>query len=426
MDRLPPHAVTGAAMDQVVPKRRSKLYVRAGVTLALLAAFGAGAWHFMPHGLQVDSADVRVAPAANGIFRDDIVVRATAQPLNSIMLDSVESGRVEEVLVQDGQAVEKGQLLFRLSNPQRNLALLERQAEHAQQISNLATLRVAQEAGRSEHRRRFSDLQFAVQQAEKQHARNSRLAQQGFISAVALEESSDKLAQQRRSLEDERRSLETEEQVRQRGLRQMETAIDGLQSGLQLVSATVDALAVRAPSAGMLTDFRLQVGQTVQPNQNIGRIDDPKRFKLSVQIDEFYLSRVTRGLAGSVTQDGKGYPLKVSAVFPQIREGRFTAEMVFTGEQPAVISPGQSLDAQLTLGQSAQALLLPTGAFVNDTGGTWAFVVDKSSGRAEKRAVRLGRRNNSQVEVLSGLAAGEQVIISSYGPFGKAEQLQLH
>ncbi|RZA32651.1 MAG: efflux RND transporter periplasmic adaptor subunit [Lysobacteraceae bacterium] len=413
-------------MDAVVPRRRSKLIVRAGATVALLGAFAAGAWHFMPHGLQVASADVRVASAANGIFRDDIVVRATAQPLNSIMLDSVESGRVEEVLVQDGQPVAKGQLLFRLSNPQRNLALLERQAEHAQQISNLANLRVAQETSRSEHRRRLSDAEFAVQQAEKQHARNSRLSQQGFISAVELEESADRLAQQRRTLENEQRRFDSEENVRKQGLQQMETAIDGFQSGLQLVSATVDALNVRAPAAGMLTDFRLQVGQTVQPNQNIGRIDDPQRFKMSVQVDEFYLSRVTRGLAGSVTQDGKAYALQVSSVFPQIRDGRFTAEMVFLGAQPAVISPGQSLDAQLTLGQSAQALLLPLGAFVNDTGGAWVFVVDKASGRAEKRPVRLGRRNNSHIEVLSGLAAGEQVIISSYGPFGKAEQVQLN
>ena len=426
MDRLPPQAVTGAAMDAVVPRRRAKLHVRAGATAALLAAFGAAAWHFMPHGLQVDAADVRVAGAAAGIFRDDIVVRASAQPLNSIMLDSVESGRVEEVLVEDGQTVDKGQLLFRLSNPLRNLALLERQAEQAQQISNLANLRVAQETSRSEHRRRLSDLEFALQQAEKQHARNGRLAQQGFVSAVALEESGDRLAQQRRTLDNERRRFETEEGVRQRGLQQMETAIGGFASGLQLVSATVDALAVRAPSAGMLTDFRLQVGQTVQPNQNIGRIDDPKRFKLSVQIDEFYLSRVTRGLAGAITQEGKRYPLKVSAVFPQIREGRFSAEMVFTDGQPAVISPGQSMDAHLTLGEPSRALLLPTGAFVNDTGGAWVFVVDKASGRAEKRAVRLGRRNHSQVEVLSGLAAGEQVVISSYGPFGKAEHLQIN
>lgn len=425
MDRLPPQAVTGAAMDEVVAKPRSRLYVRAGATLALLAAFGAGAWHVMPHGLQVDGADVRVAQVATGVFRDDIVVRATAQPLNSIVLDSVESGRVEEVLVRDGDSVAKGQLLFRLSNPMRNLALLERQAEHAQQISNLANLRVAQEAGRSEHRRRLADLEFALLQAVKQHSRNTRLAQQGFISAVALEESADRLAQQRRTLDNERRSIETEESVRQRGLQQMETAIDGFQSGLQLVGATVDALNVRAPSDGVLTDFRLQVGQTVRPDQNIGRIDDPKHFKLSVQIDEFYLSRVSRGLQGSVTQDGKRYPLKVSTVFPQIREGRFTAEMVFTGGQPAVISPGQSLDAQLTLGQPAQALLLPVGPFVNDTGGAWAFVVD-GSGRAEKRAVRLGRRNNSHVEVLSGLSAGERVLVSSYTPFGKAEQLQIN
>jgi len=137
------------------------------------------------------------------------------------------------------------------------------------------------------------------------------------------------------------------------------------------------------------------------------------------------LSRVTRGLLGSVTQEGKRYPLKVSAVFPQIREGRFTAEMVFTGGQPPVLSPGQSLDAQLTLGQPAQALLLPTGAFVNDSGGAWAFVLERDGVHAARRSVRLGRRNNSHVEVLSGLAAGEQVIISSYAPFGKAEQLQL-
>ncbi len=413
-------------MDMVVTRPKRRLYLRIGAALLLLAAFGAGAWRLMPHGLQVDAADVRLARVERGVFRDDIVVRASAQPLNSIMLDSVESGRVEEVLVEDGQPVAKGQLLFRLSNPMRNLALLERQAEHAQQISNLANLRVAQEAGRSEHRRRLADLEFTLLQAVKQHSRNQKLAQQGFISAVALDESSDKLAQQRRVLDNERRSIETEEGVRQRGLQQMETAIDGFQSGLHLVSATVDALNVRAPAAGVLTDFRLQVGQTVRPDQNVGRIDDPKRFKMSVQIDEFYLSRVTRGLQGGVTQEGKRHPLRVSAVFPQIREGRFTAEMVFTDGQPAVLSPGQSLDAQLTLGQPARALLLPIGPFMNDSGGAWVFVLEKNGHDVRKRTVRLGRRNNSHVEVLSGLNSGEQVVVSSYAPFGKAEQLQIN
>ena len=425
MDQIPPQAVTGAAMDVVVPKRRGRLLVRIAATAAVLAALAWTGWQFVPHGLQVASRDVRLARVEPGVYLDDIVVRANAEPLNSIILDSVESGRVEEVFAKDGQDVKKGDLLFRLSNPQRNLELLARQQEHAQQISNLANLQMAQEAGRTDHQRRVADLEFALDQAEKAQARNQRLAGKGFISSVALEESSDKLAQQRRVLAEERRAMDTEEQVRGRALRQMESAIHGLQTGLQLVGATVDALTVRAPADGTLTDFHLQVGETVKPDQRIGRIDDPQRFKLSAQVDEFYLSRVTVGRQGAVTQDGKTYELKVSTVYPQIKEGRFIAEMVFTRGQPEVISPGQSMDAQLTLGEPAKALLLPSGAFVNDTGGAWVFVLKPDGERAERRAVRLGRRNNAQVEVLSGLAAGEQVIISSYAPFGKAERLQL-
>jgi HlyD family secretion protein len=425
MDHIPPSAVTGAAMDAVVPKRRGRLAARIVTALAVTGLLAWTGWQFVPHGLQVAGRDVRMARAEPGVFRDDIVVRATAQPLNSIILDSVESGRVEEVFAKDGQAVKKGDLLFRLSNPQRNLELLARQTEYSQQIFNAAQLRVAQEGVRTDHQRRLSDLEFALSQAQKQHARNRKLASQGFISAVALEESRDKLEQQQRALNQEQRSVDTEEQVRGRAQQQMDSAIHGLQSGLQLVSATVEALAVRAPSDGVLTDFRLLVGETVRPDQHIGRIDDPRHFKLSAQVDEFYLSRLTVGRHGSVTQDGKTYALRVATVYPQIKEGRFTAEMVFTDGQPEVISPGQSMDAQLTLGEPAKALLLPNGAFVNDTGGTWVFVIGRDGERVEKRSVRIGRRNNAQVEVLSGLAAGENVIISSYTPFGKAERLQL-
>jgi HlyD family secretion protein len=379
----------------------------------------------MPHGLQVAARDVRIARVAPGVFRDEIVVRANAEPFSAIVLDSVESGRVEEVIAQDGQRVAKGDLLFRLSNPQRHLELLARQTEYAQQISNLGNLRVAQEASRTDRLRRLSELEYALEQARKQHARNTGLAARGFLSAAALEDSADKLAQQRRALDDERRSGATEEQVRRHVLQQMEGVIAGLQAGLKLVNATVDALAVRAPAAGVLTDFRLLVGETVRPDQRLGRIDDPLRFKLSAQVDEFYLSRVKTGRPGQVIQDGRTYPLCVSTIYPQIKDGRFTAEMIFTDSQPPVISPGQGLDARLTLGEPAGGLLLPQGTYVSDGGGAWVFVVEPDGRHAGRRTVRLGRRNDTQVEVLSGLAAGEDVIVSGYTPFGKAERLEL-
>ena len=425
MDQIPPLAVTGAAMDVTLPPRRGRRAAQLALAFAAVAAAGALLWQMLPRGLEVELRDVRIASVEAGVFRDEIVVRALAEPLNSIMLDAVESGRVEEVFARDGQVVKKGDLLFRLSNPQRNLELLARQAEHAQQISNLANLQVAQEAVRTDHRRRLNDLEFAFGQVEKQHARNARLARDGFISAVALEESGDKLAQARRALDEESRGMRLEQGVRERALNQMDQAIRGLASGLELVAATVDALAVRAPSDGVLTDFRLLVGQAVRQDQAIGRIDDPNRFKLSAQVDEFYLSRVTPGREGRITQDGKTYVLRVSTVYPQIKEGRFNAELVFTDAQPAVISPGQGMDVQLTLGQSARALLLPNGAFANDGGGAWAFVVTEDGSHAEKRDIELGRRSTTQVEVLSGLAPGDQVVVSGYAGFGKAERLRL-
>jgi HlyD family secretion protein len=416
---------SGAAMDTVVPRRRGKSIAIALVVLTAVTLTGYALWAWMPRGLQVDGAGLRIGQAAQGVFVDEIVVRASAEPLNSVILDAVESGRVEEVFATDGALVKKGQLLFRISNPQRNLELLARQSEHAVSIFNLSNLRVAQEASVSDHRRRLDDLQFALDQVRKQHARNVRLAAQGYISAVALEESADKLAQQQRTLAQEQQAASAETGVRRDAEQQLETAIQGLSSGLKLVSATVDALAVRAPVEGRLTNFRLQVGESIATGKNIGRIDDPARFKLAASVDEYYLNRMAVGRSGSVKQDERIYAVAIGAIYPQIKEGRFAIELVFKDGQPPVLNPGQSLDARITLGEPARALLLPNGAFINDSGGGWVYVLDATGGGAQRRALRIGRRSNSQIEVLEGLAAGDKVILSSYAAYGNSPRLQI-
>ncbi|MYM22977.1 efflux RND transporter periplasmic adaptor subunit [Duganella sp. FT135W] len=412
-------------MDVVIPRRRGKRVAVIAAVLLTLAAASYALWLWMPRGLQIDGTDLRTGVATRGVFVDEVIVRASAEPLNSVILDAVESGRVEEVFATDGATVKKGQLLFRISNPQRNLELLARQSEHAVSIFNLSNLRVSQEASASEHQRRLDDLQFAAEQAGKQHARNVKLAAQGYISSVALEESVDRLAQQQRALRQEQQATAAESRVRDHAEQQLETAIHGLNSGLKLVSATVDALAVRAPADGRLTNFHLQVGESIATGKNIGRIDDPLRFKLSASVDEYYLNRMAVGRHASVQQDGRSYAADISTIYPQIKQGRFTVELVFTQGQPPVLNPGQSLDARITLGEPASALLLPNGAFINDSGGTWVYVLDATGRNAERRTVRIGRRSNSQVEILAGLGTGEKVILSSYAAYGNSPRLQI-
>jgi HlyD family secretion protein len=425
MEPVTPRArVTGAAMDRPLPKGRPN-YVIVAVGVLLLLGGIAAISQLIPHGQRVAEGDIRIATVQQGLFHNDVAVRSTAAPLHTIMLDALESGRVEEVLVNDGALVAKDALLFRLSNPQLRLNLVAREADRAQQISNLSTLRVSIETSQTEHQRRMLDLNFALTQAEKQYTRNTSLAQTGVIAAVALEESQDRLAQQRQALEDEKIRAVIELRIKRDGVRQMEQAIQQLDAGLKVVNDAIEGLAVRAPITGRLTDFRLQLGEIVKSEQRIGRIDDPRQFKLTAQIDEYFLGSVLTGKKGSVNVNGRDYAVEVSRVFPQITDGRFLIELLFTGEMPPEMSPGQSAETRITLGGTSPGLILPNDAFLNDSGGAWAFVLAPDGRSAERRKIGVGRRNNSQVEVASGLAPGERVIVSTYAGFGKTERLQI-
>lgn len=415
--------VTGAAMDQPLPKRQRNLIVL-GACIVLPILVAAAFWQLVPRGLRVAALELRIATVKQDLFRNDLVMRAAAAPLHSVMLDAFQSGRVEEVLATDGAHVAKGDLLFRLSNPQLRLELVAREADRAQQISNLSILRVAIESSATEHQRRLLDANFALTQARKQHARLAPLARDGVVSVAALEESEDRVARETQALEDETTRFEVEARIKRDGAKQMERAIERLDAGLKVVNESIDGLAVRAPIAGRLTDFHLQLGEIVKPDQHIGRIDDPGDVKLVAEVDEFFLDSVT-GAAGSASVNGRDYPVVVSRVFPQVEHGRFTIELRFEGVTPEGMSPGQSAETRLTLGESSPGLILPNDSFINDTGGTWAFVVARDGASATRRAIRLGRRNNRQVEIAAGLEAGERVIVSNYGAFGKVERLQI-
>jgi len=413
-------------MDQPIAPRAWQRRWRGAVLTAAAMALGVCAlWSLLPDGMAVQMADVRIAAVQRGVFHDDIAVRASAAPLHSILLDAVESGRVEEVFVRDGALVHRGEALFRLSNPQRRLEVLAREAEHAQQISNLTNMRVAMETAGTARQRNASELAFALTQAEKQHARNQALAARGFLSAAALDESADRLAQQALLLRTAQASNEAEARIQRDAIRQMEQATRRLEDGLQLVHATADALVVRAPSDGRLTDFHLQVGEAVKPDQRIGRIDGETRFKLLAQIDEYYLNRIRPGQQGRAQTPAQAVALTVSRIFPQIRDGKFNVELALADDARVPLLPGQGVDAYITLAAPTRALLLPNDAFAGDSGGAFVYVLEADGRHAVRSAIRSGRRSHRQLEVLEGLKEGERVIVSSYKAFGESKKLEL-
>lgn len=170
-----PEPVSGSAMDQALPARRGKRLPVILLALLLLLLAGWAFRHGASPALTVTASELHLASVERGLFLDNPVLHASVVPLNSVLLDSMESGRVEQVLVKDGASVEAGQLLFRLNNPQRHLELLARESEYAQQITNLSNLRATLEATRGEIARRRAEIRFSLTQAQKQQLRDTRL-----------------------------------------------------------------------------------------------------------------------------------------------------------------------------------------------------------------------------------------------------------
>jgi HlyD family secretion protein len=414
---------SGAGMDRRVaaPSRRRAVVLGAVVLLAMAGLMA----RYWPRGVPVSRADVEIAAVKAGAFRDVVVGRATAQPLQSVLLDATEDGRVEQLLVKDGARVEAAQLLVVLSSTQRAQELMARSSEAAQQLANLATFRAGLAQARAAQRRELTQAKFELARVSRVHQRQRELAAQGFLSPAALEDSADQLAMAERLFTQLQADGREELRTREQSVQAMQRAVADLDQRLSAMRTASEGLAVRAPVAGRVTGLALQVGESVRAGTRIARLDSLGRFKLALRLDEFHLGRVREGLAAELTHDGRAYALRVARIDPQVTDGRFSVELSFDAEPPP-LQVGQGLDLRLTLGQAGQALLLPDGGFYADTGGAWAFVLDADGRHAERRPLQLGRRADGVIEVLGGVRPGEQVVVSPYRAFSGASSLQLH
>lgn len=408
--------VTGGAMDREVVRRRLDPRLLAAGIAALVVVAVAAFWSFAPRaGTQSIAADrLTISPVTRGVFDDFLPLRGHVTPLVTVYLDAVEGGRVERILVEDGATVAKGQLLAVLSNADLQLSTLARQTEVEQQLNNMRSQELALAQTRSANEREIILAQLDAAKAQRQFEVQRPLAERGFIAGKVFRDTTDDLDYQRRRAAVLRRSSATDEQLQSSQLAQLRASAKGLAASLSIARDSLDQLNLRAPVAGQLTAFSVQLGQSMQQGERLGQIDSPGRNKIEADVDEFYLGRVALGQPARVEQGGKGFALKVAKIYPQVRGGQFRIDLTFVGAEPAGVQRGQALQAKLTLGDPAPARLIPNGSFYNDTGGAWVFVVDPDGRGASKRQVRLGRRNADFIEVLDGLDAGERVVTSPY------------
>jgi HlyD family secretion protein len=422
-----PKAQSGSGMDRVVEvkglSKRVKIGLAAAAALLLVLLF----WWFAPtaNSQSVAADRVTISTVERGRFDDFLPLRARVTPLLTVYLDAVEGGRVEKLYVEDGAMVKKGQLLAELSNSDLQLNVLARQADVSREINSMRNMELNLAQTRTNDQRQVIEAQLAADKARRQYEMQRPLMDKGFVPAKTFNDSRDDYESNRRRADVLARARVTDEKLQSSQLAQLRASNASLSQSLGIARSSLDALNLKAPVDGQLTAFSIQVGQSLQRGERLGQIDSAGHNKIVASVDEFYLGRVQPGQVATVDVGGKTYRAKVAKIYPQVRNGTFDVDLWFVGDEPNDLNRGQTLQVKLTLGDPTPALLIPNGAFYNETGGAFVFVVAPDGRSAVKRNVRLGRRNADFIEVLDGLEPGERVITSPYTGFADKDRLDL-
>jgi HlyD family secretion protein len=423
----PTEDVVLSPMDRRIERKLvtpQRVAVAAGAIVLLAVSAYAYVQYGLTRTLSVGSERLTVSKVSYGTFHEYIPVTGNVEPRTTVYLDAIGGGQVTAVHVEEGAFVNAGDKIVTFKNTDLQLRVIQTEAQAAEQLAQMSTLRMQYDNTHLRNQRDLIDIEYQIDRLERDLARKRPLLTTGGATQGQIDDLEAELERYRGWLVPAREAIKLDEEFRDNQIARMNAAQDAMNRNLAIARENLENLVIIAPISGQLTLLEANVGESKSAGQRVGQVDEINAFKVNAFIDEFYISRVTIGQVASADIDGKTYELTVNKVYPGVNNRQFEVDLLFVTEPPAAIRRGQTLRMRLEIGQPADTLVVANGAFFDDTGGQWVFVVDPSGDYAERRSVRFGRRNPEGIEVLDGLEQGDQVVTSSYESFLTFDRIQ--
>lgn len=415
-------------MDRVLEKKKwtRKRIVMWCVSGGIVLLIGSSL--FMGSGkskLNVETDRITISEVKNGAFTEFIPVNGIVLPQTTIYLDAMEGGRVDEVYVEDGAMMKKGDPVLRLMNTDLELDLSNRETAVFQVLTEMQNTRNQAQQHTINQLNMMAEVDNALAEAKRIYEVNKKLYEDGVIALQEFKstENGYDFQVKRKNLSEQ--TLKQDSISTKHQLAQMKESYTRMQGALELMRRKVGDLIVRAPVDGQLTSLDAEVGQSKNKGERLGQIDVAGGFKVRADIDEHYISRIYVGLKGEFILADSTYRLLIKKVYTQVANGRFQVDMLFDGKVANGIRRGQTLQLRLALSDQTTALLLPKGGFYQQTGGNWIFKVNEGLTKAYRVDIRLGRQNPDYYEVLEGLKEGDKVVTSNYESYNDMQELVL-
>jgi HlyD family secretion protein len=413
-------------MDRVIEKKKwttGKIVKIAGISIFVFFLLYLLFFRDKRSKLYVDQSQITIATVLEDKFQEFIPVDGVVFPKNTIYIDAVQGGFVEKVYVEDGAMLIKGDTILKLANANMELSLMEQETRIFEAVNNLQNTKIGLEQNKFYRQQEIVQLQYQIDQAKRDFSRKQKLYEEEVISDKEYEDAKreNDYAIKQLKISLELKKLDSISAATRS--RQIDMTMSRMQENLDMLRANLENLYIKAPTAGQLSSFNAEIGETKTAGEHLGQIDMKDGFKLKADIDERYISRVYIGQEAEFDFAGETYFLSIGKIYTDVTNGSFQVDLYFEGEEPDQIKRGQTLQLRLSFSSATDAIIVKRGGFFQETGGNWIYIVDPSGEFATQRKIRIGRQNTNYYEVMEGLEPGEKVIISSYDSFGGKDKL---
>jgi HlyD family secretion protein len=411
-------------MDKVIPRKNRKFrYLTIAIGVFLVLATIVFFSFNTKRSLNVKAEELSIQKVEKAFFEDFVVFQAKVEPLNVMLVNVTEGGSVKEIFVENGAMVTKGQSLARLYNPNTELNYLTQETAIIEQINNLNTGKLNIRNQELNLNKDLVLIEHDYNDAKRLYDMNARLYEKEVISKNDWNTFKESLRFQEERKRTIQQSIQKEKQTNQIQISQINHSIQTMEKSLDILRNNKKNFLIIAPESGRLTSFQPVLGKTFQAGESIGKIDSKQGYKLTADVDEFYLEKIREGLKGQVEFKGKNLEVLVTKVIPEVKGGHFIVELAFTSKDVIALQDGLSFGVKLILSEKNKTLVIQKGSFNQETAGKWIFVV--KGNKAVRRNIKLERENPSYYEVLEGLKEGESVITSSYTDYKDIEELSI-
>ena len=379
-----------------------------------------------PKIIRINSDSVQTATVSAGEFSEYVNADGTLQPIQTIKVYTREGGFVENLLVQDGALVHKGDTLMILSDPDLMRTIESERDKWRKQNRSYRTSMIEMDQRRLSLAQNILQTKYELKRLEKEHNLAIEEYKMGIKSKaqldVADEEYNYKMETVRLQLES-RRQDSVLNAIRQEALKD---ELAEAHSQLLMTEARLNDLIVTAPADGQLWGLSLEPSQRISSGTAIADIKRMDQFRMRLSINEFYIDKIAVGQPATITYEKKTYPMTISSTVPEIKNGSFDVFLVFTDSMPDNARIGKTYQAQIEMGGQAQSIIVPKGNFYNYTHGSWVFKMNESRTHAVRVPVSIGRQNPRHFEILEGLNPGDEIIITGYDRISDADEVVLN